>query len=173
MKTITINLYSVDELKPEAYQKAYEKWLETIEDPFMQSHMINLLGEKLEENGIKATSDPDVRYSLSHSQGDGFMFIGDFEYNGNAVKITWRDHMYTHSRTAGFNYDTDAMDGSETMTEKHQTIFEDLYRSICKEMEETGYDYIEQLQSEESFREECDANDYTFEENGKMRNVNN
>lgn len=38
-------------------------------------------------------------------------------------------------------------------------------------MEIIGYDYIEYQESEENFREACDANEYTFEADGTMRNV--
>lgn len=177
MKTKTITLYDYSELSKEAKEKARAKWNETNDDPFMQSHMINLLKEKLEERGIKYDTDSmDVRYSLSYSQGDGFMFEGTLYPNGKRVTIKHADAHYYHSRTASFNYDTEEAQGnlgdfSETMTEKEQDAFEEEYRAICTEMEQAGYDEIEYQQSEEVFEEQCDGNEWTFREDGTLENV--
>lgn len=164
MKTITIKLYEYEELTPEAKERALKDWNEDNNDPFMQSHMINLLGEELDERGIKTESDPDVRYSLSNSQGDGFMFTGDFSYKGETVHVEHHDPHYYHSRTAEFTYDDSA-------TEFYRNTFELIYRSICKEMEQKGYEHIEWIQSEEYFIDACESNEYTFEANGAMRNA--
>lgn len=48
--------------------------------------------------------------------------------------------------------------------------FDALYVSICKELEEYGYDVIETSQSEESLKKTFEANEYTFLENGEMFN---
>jgi len=45
-----------------------------------------------------------------------------------------------------------------------------VYAAICKKIERAGYDEIEYQQSEEAFREVCEANGYTFEKDGRMRN---
>lgn len=176
MKTHTIKLYEYDELSPEAKKKALELHAYAHEDPFMQSHMINLLTEKLDEHGIKygyPATDPDVRYSLSDSQGDGFMFTGEFQWKQYTVYIKHDGNPhYYHSRTAnieiqetdnlGFHVDDDHAD---------VRAFGALYETLCKEMEQLGYDHIEYQTSEEYFIGECEANGYTFEADGTMRNV--
>ena len=43
-----------------------------------------------------------------------------------------------------------------------------MYYEICREMEQIGYDEIEYQQSEEVFTEVCEANGYTFREDGTM-----
>ena len=163
MKTKTITLYEYSELGPEAQEKARAKWNETNDDPLMQSHMINLLKEKLEERGIKYDTDSmDVRYSLSSCQGDGFMFIGKVEWRGQTITITHKDAHYYHMHTAQFDYDG--------LTEAEFGQFEAVYQAVCKEMERIGYDEIEYAQSAEAFEQACDANEYTFREDGTMEN---
>ena len=164
MKKKTITLYEYTELSPEAKTKALGNWNRTNDDPFMQSHMINLLKEKLGERGIKYDADSiDVLYSLSHCQGDGFMFTGKLQCRGKTLTITHNDPHYCHSNTASFSYDG-------KFTEKQLKLARGVYEAICKEMEEAGYAEIEYQQSEEVFMETCEANGYTFREDGTMEN---
>lgn len=172
MKEITIKLYSYDELTPEAQERALRDWNEYNDDPFMQSHMINLLGEELDERGIKygyPRRDLDVRYSLGHSQGDGFMFEGTVEWQGMEARIKHRGHYY-HSYSKEIDWYN--LEGEEIDPEESdRDAFEKIYQEVCAVMERKGYEYIEWLTSEENFRDACEANEYTFEENGKMRNA--
>lgn len=172
MKTKTIQLYEYAELSPQAKEKALNKWRETEDDPMMQSHMINLLKEELEERGIKYDTDSiDVRYSLSHCQGDGFMFIGELEWKKYTIYIKHGGGHYYHSHSASIEMqETDNL-GFHIEDEKDENEFEELYQSICKVMEGKGYDHIEYITSEESFIEACDANEYTFREDGTMENA--
>lgn len=173
MKTIPLNLYNYEELNSKAKERALNDWNENNDDPFMQSHMINLLSEELDERGIKYSypnKDLDVRYSLSNSQGDGFMFEGTVQWEGMEARIKHQGHYYhSYSKTIEwYNLEGETIDPEESDRE----AFEALYQSVCKVMEQKGYDHIEYIRSEESFIEACEANDYTFEEDGKMRNVN-
>lgn len=141
MKTKTIKLYEYGELSPKAKKKALAKWNETNDNPLMQSHMINLLKEKLEERGIKYDVDSiDVRYSLSNCQGDGFMFIGKIEYKGHTVTIKHGGHHYCHKYTGEIDY--------PEASEREYVDFQKVYYLICDEMERVGYDEIEYQQSE-------------------------
>jgi hypothetical protein len=174
MKTITLELYSYDELSNEAQERALRDWNEDNNDPFMQSHMINLLTEKLDERGIEygraiGEQDPDVRYSLAHCQGDGFMFEGGFKWDGYTVRVKHSGHYYhKYSRTMEiFDADGEEVDPDSKGAQKIM----DEYNAICDEMETLGYDHIEWITSEENFREACEANEYTFEANGAMRNA--
>lgn len=164
MKTKTINLYEYNELDQKAKDKALQQWNEYNNDPFMQIDMINQLKEELEERGIKYDTDSiDVRYSLSNCQGDGFMFIGTITWRNVDITITHGDHQYSHMYTARFDYDG--------LTEAEFEQFKAVYEAICKKMERVGYDHIDYMTSEESFIEACDANEYTFREDGTMENV--
>lgn len=169
MKTKTITLYEYSELSPEAKEKALDKWNEYNDDPLMQSHMINLLKEELDERGIKYDTDSiDVRYSLSYCQGDGFMFLGEIDWKDYTVTIKHSGHYYhSDSKTIDMKYDTgeDVSDDEPEFAE-----FEAIYQEICKKMEQVGYDNIEYVTSEEYFIEACDVNEYTFREDGTMEN---
>lgn len=164
MKTKTIELYEYDELSPEAKEKARAQWNEHNDNPLMQSHMINLLKEKLDDRKIKYDVDSiDVRYSLSYCQGDGFMFEGTlYDDKGRTITIKHSGRYY-HSYSKEIDY--------PEASERDYANFEKVYQSICKEMEKIGYDEIEYQESEESFREACEANGYTFRINGEMENA--
>lgn len=170
MKTKTITLYEYAELSPEAKERALNDWNEYNDDPMMQSHMINLLKEELEERGIKYDENSiDVRYSLSHCQGDGFMFEGELEWGKYTIYIKHSGLYYhSYSKTVEMQ-ETDNL-GFHIEDEKDEAEFEALYQEICKKMERIGYDHIEHITSEESFIEECNANGYTFREDGTMEN---
>jgi hypothetical protein len=164
MQTKTITLYEYSELTDKAKEKALSDWNQYNDDPFMQSHMINLLKEELEEQGIENDTDSiDVWYSLASCQGDGFMFTGLINWEGTQIAITHNDARYYHVYTASFelgDLDSEAVDA-----------FKDKYVEICKKMERVGYDHIEYITSEESFIEACEANGYTFREDGTMENA--
>lgn len=176
MKEITIKVYPYEELNDKAKERALADWNENNNDPFMQSHMINLLGEELDERGIKygkhyTAQDPDVRYSLSHCQGDGFMFVGEFEFKGYLVRVSHSDPHYYHKYTAQMDWPEFVGEEKEAEEEKIAEEWLEIYRAICDEMEEKGYQHIEWITSEEHFAEECEANEWMFEANGEMRNV--
>lgn len=176
MKTIELKLYEYAELSKEAKAKALQHHAENADDPFMQSHMINLLGEVLDEHDIKygyPRKDLDVRYSLSHSQGDGFMFEGELEWNEYTVYIKHsRDAFYYHKRTADIEIQKsdklgEHIDDEDEILDK----FNKLYYSICDIMERKGYEYISYLESEEYFEQECENNEYMFTEDGTRYSV--
>lgn len=173
MKTKTINLYEYSELSPEAKKKALDNWNEHNDDPLMQSHMINLLKEKLDERGIKYDDSIDVRYSLSYCQGDGFMFLGTFEWKKYTVYISHNNSRYYHSKTASIEiHETDNLgfDIGDDYEPKVYDELETIYHAICKEMEQAGYNHIEWTMSEEYFLDACEANLYTFREDGTIEN---
>lgn len=170
MKPIGIkNIYNFDQLEETAKEKAREWFREGHDDPMMQSHMINLLKEELDERGIKYNEDSiDVRYSLSYSQGDGFMFIGELEWNKYTIYIKHGGGRYYHSNSAqiemqetenlGFHVDDDHEDFKK---------FDAIYQEICKVMESKGYSEIEYQNSAEYIDESIEANEYTFTKEGE------
>lgn len=171
MKTINITLYEYDELTPQAKTKALDEWNENNENPFMQSHMINLLKEELDERKIEYDMDSiDVRYSLSHSQGDGFMFEGKIVFEQYPITVKHSGHYYhSYSKTIVFNYEGEENDRTRPIHERVEKKFEEVYQAICKKMEQIGYNEIEYQMSEERFIEECDEGAYVFEANGTLR----
>lgn len=171
MKTKTITLYEYSELSDKAKERALSDWNETNDDPLMQSHMINLLKEELDERAIKYDEDSiDVRYSLSYCQGDGFMFEGELEWKKYTIYIKHSGHYYHSYSKSVEMQETDNL-GFHIENEKDESEFEELYQEICKKMEQIGYEHIEWYTSEEVFIETCEANEYTFRENGEMENA--
>lgn len=177
MKKITkeYELLTFDELPQEAKDKAREDYNQNNYDYFLADCMAERLHELLEENNIidlNDTSKPGTKptqvfYSLSHSQGDGAMFEGDFEWNGYFVTVKHSGSYYhENSKTI----DITDEEGNEPETDEPEKAFNDIYVKICKELEKYGYDYIEHENSEENFREICEANNYTFLLSGEMMN---
>ena len=170
MKKIEIEVFPFSELSEEAKEKARDWFREGHDDPFMQSHMINVLKEKLDERKIKYDTDSiDVRYSLSHCQGDGFMFIGTLEWKKYTIYIKHSDAHYYHKHTAQIEIqETDNL--GFHMDDEHKDVkkFEGIYNSICDEMERIGYDEIEYQNSAEYIDEIMEANDYQFRKDGTL-----
>lgn len=172
MKTITINLYEYAELSDTAKKRAYKDWKydESNFDAYsLQVDLDNRISELLDEHKIKPIDGTyaKVLYSLGHSQGDGAMFEGVFNWNGYTVTIKHSGHYY-HSNSKVITIKDE--DANTVDTDEPYEAFEVIYQKICKELETYGYDVIENMESESYFIELCHANDYTFEESGKINN---
>ena len=180
MKKITkeYNLYTYNELSKEAKEKALKKHIEDNDYYFLSDYLNERLHELLEENKIQDindTSKPNTKptqvlYSLSYCQGDGCCFEGNFIWNGYNVSIKHSGYYY-HSKMVNismFEIENDCR--PEPVNSKDEKEFEELYQSICEQLEKDGYSFIDYENSEESFIEMCDANEYTFLENGTMFN---
>lgn len=169
MKTKIIKLYEYSELKPKAQKKALNDWNEnSIEEYVLQVDLDNYLSDLMEDNKIKrAGSDyPKIWYSLGYSQGDGAMFEGTFQWKGYTINVKQSGHYY-HAYSKDIEMTTDKKAGVSIQTSKK---FEDVYIKICKALERRGYEIIEDMQSEAYFIEQCNANEYTFREDGTMEN---
>lgn len=180
MKTIELKLFDYGELSEEAKKKAHSAWNERNFDTYdLQVHLDNHIEGLLEKHKIKTVSDvkgystkyPKIYFSLAHCQGDGVMFEGNFEWKKYTIYIKHSGRYY-HSHSA-------LMEIQETknlgfhMDDEHKDVkeFERIYHEICKELEKVGYEHIDDMESEEYFIETCNANEYTFEADGTMRNI--
>ena len=158
MRTTTINLYSINELSPEAQEKAIKEWRENDDLPLLEEYMNDRLQAKLEQHKIEG--DAQIRYSLSHCQGDGVSFTGTFEYKGQTYEVKVTDHHYQHAYTCSIT------DFSETESEALEADFKEVYLEICRQLEKEGYNYIEDMQSDETIKETLLINEYEYTENG-------
>lgn len=177
MQQKTITLYEYSELSPEAKKRAHQHYVEQDFDGFaLQVHLDNAIEPLLEQNGIVPVSTADkkhdskyakIYYSLSHSQGDGAMFEGTFSWKSYTVNIKHSGRYY-HSQSK--TIEIEGTDGfghyDESEYEKLYAEFEAIYQTICKELEREGYACIEDEQSEAHFIEDCNANEWTFREDG-------
>lgn len=157
------NVFLFKSLAHEAQEKARDWFRSVHDDPMMQSHMINLLAEALSEAGFtvqKYGQELDVRYSLSHCQGDGFSFIGDLERGGKRYKAVQSDPHYVHEYTMKvyeITEEGEELDAPEVTEE---------CRGIARKMAEAGYSEIEYQNSAEYIDEAMEANEYTFTREG-------
>jgi hypothetical protein len=193
MKTIEIKLYSFEELSKEAQEKALNKWNENGDSVYMDFFYENCV-EEAKEHGFV---NPVINYSLSYSQGDGLSFKADGYNNLEALFIetlgqgkektaklladncrlicqgnTGR-YAYSSSSDIDLYFDANTNTNNKNINSAVNEALKsltDIYLALCKKLEKQGYDEIEYQQSEESFKETCQANDYTFEVNGNMRN---
>lgn len=183
MKTKTIDVYTYDELTPKAKDRALMSWRDGNEYFFLGDNLNERLHELLTARGIydkNDTSKPgtkptQVLYSLSYSQGDGACFEGEFTYRDITAYVRKIDHHYSHKNTVAIEcQETENLgwhiDEEEPLNEQVEE-FEKHYSEICDALESYGYDYIKDEDSEENFIETCEANGYTFREDGTMENI--
>lgn len=179
MKTKTIKLYEYAELTPEAKEKALAHYREHNFDSYgLQVHLDNEIEVLLEKHGIVPVSTADkkcdskyakIYFSLAHCQGDGVMFENTFTWKKWTVNIKQSGHYY-HSYSKVIELSND--NGDEP-TEAEEGAFEAIYQEICKALEKAGYSYIEDMESEAHFIEECNNNEWTFREDGTREDVDN
>jgi len=173
MKTKTINLYTIEELKKESkdgFKFAHNEYKSNNDYYFMEECMTEYLKELLTENNIKydGTSNLKVMYSLSWCQGDGAMFTGNVEYKGNNVKITHEGHYY-HNNSKNIDIYREEENGEEyNANDDILEEFNNVYVFICKKLERYGYDFIEEEDSEESFMDTSEANEYLYTIEGEL-----
>lgn len=175
MITKTINLYEFSELDEKAKQKAID-YLADDSISNYQDLQISLdieLDNMLTEHNIKRAGDkfPQIYYSLSHSQGDGCMFEGEFTFKDITLYIKHSGRYYhEHSKiieaqeTKNLGYHID----EEEPLNKQVEEFEVLYIDICKKLAKFGYARLDEMRSEEYIQELCNANEYYFTKDGLL-----
>jgi len=166
MKTTTIQLYNFDELSDEAKSKALDNHNENNQFDFLEDNLSEYLNELLEE--AKINGEAKLYYDLSYCQGDGVNFEGNFEYKG--VNINVGDNGSIEAEADEDDEDELKNDLTEVLSEEAEAEFIEVYKEICDKIKKSGYSQIEYEQSEETFKDTCEANKYTFESDGNMRN---
>ena len=163
--TETYKVFTFDELTQEAKDKAREDFNQYDDFTFLRDDLREYLHEGLTE--LQYTHDEITPlYSLSHSQGDGLMFEGSVtDKDGNTFSIKHYGH-YHHEQSTSISGED--KEGEEIDTEDFEN---NVYIPLCKSVRDRGYEIIDYNQSEENFSETCDANEYTFLENGTMKNA--
>lgn len=168
MKTKTINLYTINELSPEAQEKARQDYIAHNDYEFLEDDMICYLKEELLPTyNIIPDNNLSIRYSLSYCQGDGAMFEGTVTWdNKYRVKIQHSGH-YCHYNSKDFEiFDFDM--GEAIYDSELDKKFDDVYVKICEDLAKYGYDVMETSDSMENFKETCEANDYYFTNDGEL-----
>jgi hypothetical protein len=147
MKTISINLYTINELKeqfPKGYEKAIQKMREENEYWGLSDYMNDNLRELLDNTEIKLVEGykMQVFYSLSYCQGDGAMFEGTFLYRDKYYITAKQSGHYYHYNSKNITVEEEDIDGNEVDTGEIEEEFNKIYVDICDELEKIGYDYI-------------------------------
>lgn len=170
MRLKPIKLYDFNELSTQAKNEAITKWYEHEDYAYMETDLFESLKALLEQHKIHVRNEEKFEqyYSLSYSQGDGYYFIGKFKWKGYYVTITHHSNHYYHKNTVMFYIETNYGNPAK---QKVYNDFRKLYDSICDELEKEGYGILEYRMSHEEFNDLCEANDYTFLENGIMENL--
>lgn len=177
MKTITIKLYSFSELSKEAQQKVLENlshinvdhgwWESTYEDA--KNIGLKITGFDLDRarhaKGEFLLSADEVAQNILKSHGDAC------ETYKTAQKFIDECKIVISSTPVVFEEGTD--DEFEDYSDRNFQI-EELEQAFLESLLEDYFIILqnecEYLQSKEAIIETIEANEYTFEENGKMRN---
>jgi len=169
MKTINLKIYNFSELSKEAQEKAIQEHADNEQFDTLSWDMQDRLNELLKEN--KIDGEGTVQYSLGYCQGDGAMFHGNFFWNGHSINIKHSGH-YSHSNSKEIDIVDSSKDDAPDAEEEIYEEFEDLYQTICKQLEEFGYGVIDATLDENNIRTylEDEANGNEYLEDGSIYN---
>ena len=166
MITKTIQLYTIDELSPKARERALNDWRECDNLPFLSDTIEDQIREDLKKEGVEILKNFKAHYSLSWCQGDGVMFEGVFRWKRYIVSVKHAGHYY-HENSKEITMETE--DG-ESVPEKVEEEFNDLYVDVCKAAAKAGYSEIEYQQADATIIECMNVNKITFREDGRIEN---
>lgn len=189
------NTFKFQELSKEAKEKAIEKWYNEEEYPLLNEDILNEI-DYFDEHNI--FEDVKLCYSLSYCQGDGLSFdsqinlknfldniyykklpqykkdaICEYIYNISSKR---NNGHYCFSSKYDVIFDENYQDGIERkhLSKLWDDILEEIiehYLDTCKKLQKYGYSVLEYRMNDDEFSEHCEANEYTFFENGNMFNL--
>ena len=187
MKTIETVVYDFEELSDEAKQRAIDKWYEQEEYFDLHADIMYFLDEI-----DPYFTDKEIAYSLNNSQGDGLSFSGKLDLRKwldekTALKTSVKNALcelvsisstgnrgrYCFADRGQIVLDFDdnfERPNIELLAAKICAEIADHYVFICGKAEQYGYDILEYRMTEQEFSELCHANEYTFLQDGTMKN---
>ncbi len=173
MRYIEVPIYKFVELNHDVKEEVLNRFRETNDMPFLDDSLMERLKELLIEHNIEVLSNLKIHYSLTHSQGDGFCFTGDFLYQGHKKVIEHHGHYYNAESVSFISscYEEDDKDNSSSSDPYDEFI--DIYTEICHKIEKIGYEFIYEENSEEHIRETIECNEYEFFSNGDIVSFRN
>ena len=177
MKEITIRAYTFEELSKDVQDKIVEEFREEYDyndelEEYLRDRLSDLTGLEFE-----------LEYSLNYMQGDGLRFTGRME--GEEIKhlpfaklVKDAENTIINIIPDGRGYRTyididadtcyDSQDYYDDEWDKLQEAVDEWYNTIAKTLEEEGYNYIEDMESEENIREILISMDADYTEDGTM-----
>jgi hypothetical protein len=173
MKTIKLKLYSFDELSEQAQNKAlndlrtinvdFNWWESTYEDA--KNIGLKITGFDLDRNkhatGQFTLSALEVAQNILNDHGDEcqtYKLATEFLSKHNPI---FADYMDENSE----NYESRDLEG------QLQDLEQDFLNDLLKDYADMLQKECEHLMSREAIIETFEANDYTFEENGRLNNT--
>lgn len=167
--TQEVTVYKFNELSDDAKAKAIENEREFVYetlDSWLPDEMQMKLSELLKQHKIVSVNQetPKIYYSLGYSQGDGAMFEGSYGWRGYKADISQSGHYYHYNSK---NIEMTTAFGNEAK-QSVQDEFNEIYVSICRELEKAGYAAIEGSSSDEALANYLESEDFEFTEEGKI-----
>ena len=165
MKEITIKAYTFEELSEDVQERLIEKFRQYDDYSYdLESYM----RERIKElTGLSF----DLEYSLCYRQGDGLRFTGQIEWDeikhlpfahlvkDTRVTIISINPSYCWHTSYTVDVDIDAREDwsyqeyTDDEYEELREAVEEWYNGIRDTLEEEGYKYIEELESDEYIRQ--------------------
>lgn len=174
MKKITITAYTFEELSKDVQERLIREYRQSND---YGDDLEDYLNERLKElTGLKF----DLTYSLCHMQGDGVRFIGQIA--GDEInKLPFAPLVKDASRTIisilptyifhapyQVDIDIDVEAYTDDELEKLKEAVNEWYGTIADALKEAGYEYIEDMESDEYIRDFLIANEYLYMADGRM-----
>lgn len=187
METRTYNVFKFEELDNMTKEIAINKYYETEDYLFLEEDLICEL-ENLDK--LKLFSDVRLQYSLSCCQGDGLSFSAKIDLEAYLKSKNWKEksiHIlteniykfystgntgrYSYSSKSDIDFETQGGFINEHIERKLNIIRDEIaeyYLNICRKLETYGYSILNYRMDFKEFQEHCEANNYMFNENGKL-----
>lgn len=164
MKEITIKAYTFEELHKDVQERLINEYRQY---DYYSYDLECYLNERLKElTGIEF----DLEYSLCYRQGDGLRFTGQIDGDKinnlpfahlvkdaeNTIINIIPSYRWHNSYTVDIDIDADTCYDSQEYYgdewEKLQNAVEEWYSGVRDTLEKEGYDYIEEMESDENIR---------------------
>ncbi len=176
MKTVSINLYSINELNEAAQQKALEKFNYSAEYNWADDAIESL--KKVTEHFNAELSDYSIDWNNAHQSSVRFT-VSDDELSENELSdliISMGTYNVETLRGngdckfTGVCFDENVCDGIRAAYFGGERDIKELLKAGYWTWIKDCVNDFEYQQSMESFIETCEANEYTFEADGTMNN---
>lgn len=194
MQIKELKAYNYEELSEKAREKVRNFFGEhdaDIQTDMLKEDFTYILAEK-----YSYFTDPKFQWSLGCCQGDGLSFSSNFDLNlylktkhpkmkesifnvlTEILTVLPKGNTghYCYAKKDQVDYEIESL-GKNTKRRLESLInniineIQEEYMQICNEFEKQGYNQYEYLYSDEYAKETCEANEYTFRENGVMENI--
>lgn len=146
-----LELYTYKELKEDVKEKLYKKAEEYLNDnyieTFLYGDMVAVAAYLLKKYFGDKAEFKEIYYDLSYCQGSGAMIVFDLNYYGKDLEIK-HSGLYSHKRSFTVEGDID---------ENRLDKLEEKIENMNGELENKGYDLIENYPTEDAIIEELET----------------